>query len=53
MSQYLMDKEIADLYERIEFPEASKIYEQKMKENITKEIQIVEPTLPWYKAIFE
>lgn len=53
MSKYLMDEEIAKLYEKLDFPEASKIYQEKMNQNITKEVEMKKPELPWYKAIFE
>lgn len=53
MSKYLMDDEIAKLYSKLDFEEASNIYKQRMSENITKDVQIEKPELPWYKAIFE
>ena len=53
MAKASLDKEIADLYKRIDKPKASKYYEEKVKESWVnpKEIEPVE--IPFYKYPFE
>lgn len=53
MAQALFNKEIAELYGRIDKPEAKKFYEQKASEKWKNYDKIEEPDIPWYKSIFE
>jgi len=53
MGKAMFDKEIADLYGRIDKPKAQEFYETKAKQSWAKPEQIKEAELPWYRAIFE
>jgi outer membrane protein assembly factor BamD len=53
MAQALFNKEIAELYGRLDKPEAQKVYEQKAKTKWQNFEKIEEPNVPWYRAIFE
>lgn len=53
MSKAILDKEIADLYKRVDKPEASKIYEEKSKKSWVKPEEIKEVDVPFYRSIFE
>lgn len=53
MAKSSFDQEIADLYERIEKPEASKVYAQKAKNTFENQDDIVKVKTPWYKDVFE
>ena len=53
MSKAIFDKEISDLYGRIDKPQAQKFYTQKASKN-WKDIEKIEPVnVPWYRSIFE
>jgi len=53
MAKATFDKEISDLYSRIDKPEAQKTYAEKAK-NSWKNLDLIEPVeVPWYRAIFE
>lgn len=53
MAKATFDKEIADLYVRIDKPKAAKYYEDKVKENWVNPKEINEVEVPWYRALFE
>ncbi len=53
MAQALFNKEIAELYGRIDKPEAKKFYEEKAAEKWKEYDRIEEPNIPWYRSIFE
>jgi outer membrane protein assembly factor BamD len=53
MAQALFNKEIAELYGRIDKPNAKKIYEDKAEKKWENYEQIEKPDIPWYKSIFE
>ena len=53
MAKATFDKEIADLYTRIEKPKASKIYEARAKQSWSDVKNIESVKVPWYKALFE
>jgi outer membrane protein assembly factor BamD len=53
MAKALFEKEIADLYGRVDKPEAQKIYEEKASKNWTDTDMIEGAKTPWYQAIFE
>ena len=53
MAKASFDKEIAELYNRINKPKAFKIYNKKAK-NSWKDIKNIQSiNVPWYRAIFE
>jgi len=53
MARSLFDKEIAELYGRIDQPVAKEFYEKKASKN-WKDIESIEDiNVPWYRAIFE
>ncbi len=53
MAKAMFDKEISELYGRIDKPKAQEFYTQKAKESWAKPEQIQEVDVPWYRAIFE
>ncbi|MBD3840732.1 MAG: outer membrane protein assembly factor BamD [Campylobacterales bacterium] len=53
MAKAVFDKEIADLYSRIEKPQAQKIYEKKSQESWAQTSSIKNVDVPWYRWIFE
>lgn len=53
MAQALFNKEIADLYGRIDKPQAQEFYEQKATQKWENIENIEKPDIPWYKSIFE
>ncbi len=53
MAKALFEKEIADLYGRVDKPEAQKIYNEKASKNWTNPDMIEGAKTPWYQAIFE
>ena len=53
MARSIFDKEIAELYGRIDEPEAKKFYEAKASKNWKNLDDIEKVSVPWYKAIFE
>ena len=48
-----MTQEIAMLYKRIDKPKASKIYEERVKASSLKDVNMIKPHIPWYRAWFE
>lgn len=53
MAKASFDKEIADLYVRIDKPKASEVYTQKAKKS-WEDIKSIEAVkVPWYRALFE
>jgi len=53
MSKSIFDKEIAELYERIDKPKAKTYYEQKAAKSWEDIHNIEKVDVPWYRAIFE
>ncbi len=53
MAKASLDKEISELYTRIDKPEAAKLYAKKVKESWVDEKEIVPVTVPFYRSIFE
>lgn len=53
MAKASLDKEISELYERIDKPMASEIYKKRVENNWVDKEEIIPAQLPWYKAIFE
>lgn len=53
MAKASLDKEIADLYKRIDKPKAAEYYNQKVKESWVDENEIEPVETPFYKYPFE
>lgn len=53
LGEYFLDENIKGLYSRVDKPEASKMYEDKLKNSPLEKAKIVEPTIPWYRSWFE
>ncbi len=53
ISKALFDKEIADLYGRIDKPQAQKLYDKKAASTWDNQEHIIPVDVPWYQAIFE
>lgn len=53
MSKSTFDKEISDLYGRVDKPQAQKFYDQKASTNWKNNKEIKEVHVPWYRSIFE
>ena len=53
MAKAVFDKEISDLYGRVDKPKAQEIYKQKASKSWTKLDNIEPVKVPWYKSIFE
>jgi outer membrane protein assembly factor BamD len=53
MAKASFDKEISELYTRIDKPKASKMYSQKAKKSWENIKNIHKVNVPWYRAIFE
>lgn len=53
MSKVSLDKDISELYERIEKPKAAKFYDEKVKKSWINKDEIEPVKVPWYQSIFE
>lgn len=53
LGEFYLDQEIASLYERTGKTESASIYREKIEKSPLNEAQMIEPSLPWYRAIFE
>ncbi|RXK11458.1 outer membrane protein assembly factor BamD [Halarcobacter mediterraneus] len=53
MAKASLDKEIADLYKRLDKPKAAKYYEEKVKESWVDAKEIEEVEVPLYRSLFE
>ncbi len=53
MAKAIFDKEIAELYTRVDKPQGTIYYEQKAKENWKELDTIQRVNVPWYRWIFE
>lgn len=53
MAKAALDKEISELYERIDKPVAAQYYNEKVEKNWVDKEEIIPAQIPWYKAIFE
>lgn len=53
MAKASFDKEIADLYTRIDKPKAAEYYNEKLSKNWVEPKEIKEVDVPWYRALFE
>lgn len=53
MAKASFDKEISDLYARIDKPKAAQIYEKKAKNSWNNLDEVEEVNVPWYRWLFE
>ncbi len=53
LADYSLNRDIANLYEKLDKPEAAKIYRDRAKYEWLKEIVAKEPQLAWYRKIFD
>ncbi len=53
MAKASLDKEIADLYQRLDKPKAAKFYDEKVKESWVEPKEIEEVNVPFYRYPFE
>lgn len=53
LGEYFMDKNIADLYTRIDKPKAAKKYQEKFDNSPLKKAKMIKPNIPWYRSWFE
>ena len=53
MTKALFDKNIADLYSRVDKPKASKVYNKRAKQSWENQENIKDVDVPWYRAVFE
>ncbi len=53
MAKASLDKEIADLYKRLDKPKASEYYNEKVKESWVNPEEIKPVELPFYRYPFE
>ncbi len=53
LGEFYLDQEIASLYERTGKEESAAIYREKIERSPLNEAQMIEPSIPWYRAIFE
>lgn len=53
LGEYFLDTNIKDLYSRVDKPDASKKYDEKLKNSPLEKAKIVEPRIPWYRSLFE
>lgn len=53
MAKASFDKEIADLYKRIDKPKAAEFYDEKVSKNWVDPKEIKEVEVSWYRSLFE
>lgn len=53
MAKAIFEKEISDLYGRVDKPKAQEIYKEKASKNWTNLDSVQGAKTPWYRAIFE
>lgn len=53
LGEYFLDENIKGLYERVDKPEASKIYDTKLKSSALGTAKMADPHIPWYRSWFE
>ncbi|MDR2342851.1 MAG: outer membrane protein assembly factor BamD [Campylobacteraceae bacterium] len=53
LGEYLIDKNIASLYEKLNKGDAAEFYSDKSGVVYLKEGEIIEPKIPWYRKWFE
>jgi outer membrane protein assembly factor BamD len=53
LGEYFLIKNIADLYTRIDKPEAAKVYQEQFDNSPVKNAKMIKPHIPWYRSWFE
>lgn len=53
LGDYYLTQNIASLYERIDKPEAAKVYKEKFENSPLNNAKMIEPRIPWYRSFFE
>ena len=53
LGEYYLKQEIAALYKRTGKDASAAIYEEKLQSTPLKDANMIKPTLPWYRALFE
>jgi outer membrane protein assembly factor BamD len=53
LGEYLIDKNIISLYEKLNKGDAAEFYNSKPNKVYLKEGEIIEPVVPWYRKWFE
>lgn len=53
LGEYFLNENIKDLYSRVDKPEASKLYDEKLQKSSLGDANIIDPTIPWYRSWFE
>lgn len=53
LGEHFMIKNIADLYTRIDKPEAAKIYQEQFDKSELQNAKMIKPNIPWYRSWFE
>lgn len=53
LGEHFMIKNIADLYTRIDKPEAAKYYQDQFDNSPLKNAKMIKPHIPWYRSWFE
>ncbi|ASM35326.1 tRNA (guanine-N(1)-)-methyltransferase [Campylobacter sputorum subsp. bubulus] len=53
LATHYLDLQIADLYERTGRDISAEIYKEKINNSPYKDTNLIPPTLPWYRSIFE
>jgi len=53
LGEHFMIKNIADLYTRIDKPEAAKVYQEQFDNSPLKNANMIKPHIPWYRSWFE
>lgn len=53
LGEYYLKQEIASLYKRTGKHESAALYEEKLQSTPLKDANMIEPKVPWYRALFE
>ena len=53
LGEFYLNQEIASLYERTGKEKSAAVYREKLEKSPLNEAQMIEPRIPWYRAIFE
>ena len=53
LAEHKLNKEIKELYERTGRDDSAEIYAQKIENSGLDDGDLIDPKLPWYRAIFE
>jgi outer membrane protein assembly factor BamD len=53
LGEFYLNENIVSLYERIDKPEAAKAYQKLVDNSPLKKANMIEPSIPWYRSMFE